>query len=122
MISGDPCILHDLKTLLLFQSIYIPRQLCYSLTKFTFVLKIQKIIKKSIALLNFFFLFSNSDCKRQTYLKVCFFNCYLAAPQPMLGHSQGGNLTNPILITVFLSILNLRSPRSSERGWVLKPS
>ena len=28
-----------------------------------------------------------------------FFNCYLAAPRPTLGHSQGGNLTNSMLIT-----------------------
>ena len=28
-----------------------------------------------------------------------FFNCYLAAPQPPLGHSQGDNLTIPMLIT-----------------------
>ena len=31
-------------------------------------------------------------------------NCYLAAPRPTLGHSQGDSLTNPMLITVFLSI------------------
>ena len=28
-----------------------------------------------------------------------FFNCYLAAPQPPLGHSQGDNLTIQMLIT-----------------------
>ena len=30
--------------------------------------------------------------------------CYLAAPRPTLGHSQGDSLTNPKLITAFLSI------------------
>ena len=30
-----------------------------------------------------------------------FFNCYLAAPQPTLGHSQGDSLPNPMLITAF---------------------
>ena len=30
-----------------------------------------------------------------------FFNCYLAAPWPSLGHSQGDSLTKPILITLF---------------------
>ena len=33
-----------------------------------------------------------------------FFNCYLAARRPTLGHSQGGSLTNPILITVSVHI------------------
>ena len=32
---------------------------------------------------------------------LLFFNCYLAAPWPTLGHSQGDRLTNPMLITVF---------------------
>ena len=31
-----------------------------------------------------------------------FFNCYLTSPQPTLGHSQGGILTNPMLITTFV--------------------
>ena len=35
---------------------------------------------------------------------VVFFNCYLAAPQPTLGHSQGDSLTNPMLITAFVHI------------------
>ena len=30
-----------------------------------------------------------------------FFNCYLAAPWPLLGHSQGDSFTNLILITAF---------------------
>ena len=33
-----------------------------------------------------------------------FFNCYLAAPRPILGHSQGDSLTNPMLITAFVHI------------------
>ena len=32
-------------------------------------------------------------------LKRNFFNCYLPAPWPTSGHSQGGSLTNPMLIT-----------------------
>ena len=38
-----------------------------------------------------------------------FFNCYLADPQPTLGHFQGDSHTNPMLITAFLS----NSTRSS---------
>ena len=34
-----------------------------------------------------------------------FFNCYLAAPRPTLGHYQGGSLTHLMLIT---SILHIR--------------
>ena len=30
-----------------------------------------------------------------------FFNDYLAAPQPTLGHCRGGNLPSPMLINVF---------------------
>ena len=33
-----------------------------------------------------------------------FFNYYLAAPRPTLGHSQGDSLINPMLITVFVHI------------------
>ena len=33
-----------------------------------------------------------------------FFNCYLADPQPTLGHSQGDSLTNPMLIAAFYLI------------------
>ena len=39
-------------------------------------------------------------------MKLCFFNCYLAAPRPTLGHSQGGSLTNPMLITAFLKLVS----------------
>ena len=33
-----------------------------------------------------------------------FFNCYLAVPQPTLGHSQGDGLTNPMLIIAYIHI------------------
>ena len=33
-----------------------------------------------------------------------FFNCYLAAPRPTLGHYQGGSPTHPMSITAFLHI------------------
>ena len=33
-----------------------------------------------------------------------FFNSYLAAPRPTLGHYQGGSLTHPMLITCVLHI------------------
>ena len=33
-----------------------------------------------------------------------FFYCYLAVPQPTLGHSQGDSLTNPMLITTSVLI------------------
>ena len=37
-------------------------------------------------------------------LRNFFFNCYLAAPLPTLGHSQGDSLTNLMLITAFVHI------------------
>ena len=33
---------------------------------------------------------------------ISFFKCYLAVPQPTLGHSQGDSLTNMMLITAFV--------------------
>ena len=36
------------------------------------------------------------------WITFFFFNCYLVAPQPPLGHSQGDSLTKPTLITVFV--------------------
>ena len=33
-----------------------------------------------------------------------FFNCYLAVPQPTLGHSQGDSLTNLMLITASVHV------------------
>ena len=33
-----------------------------------------------------------------------FLNCYLAVRRPTLGHSQGGSLTNPMLITAFVQV------------------
>ena len=41
-----------------------------------------------------------------------FFNCYFAAPQLTLGHSQGASLTNLMLINVFFSVSAWRSPRA----------
>ena len=43
-----------------------------------------------------------------------FFNCYLAVPQPTLGHSQGDSLTNLMLITAFVHIRSKghREPRN----------
>ena len=41
-------------------------------------------------------------------------NCYLAVPQPTLGHSQGDTLTNPMLITAFVQVRpeSHREPRN----------
>ena len=33
-----------------------------------------------------------------------FFKLLLAVPWPTLGHSQGGTLTNPMLITAFVQV------------------
>ena len=38
-----------------------------------------------------------------------FFICYLAAPQPTLGHCQGGSLTNPMFIDAFVIYSTRRS-------------
>ena len=37
----------------------------------------------------------------KTALLFIFFNCYLAAPRPTLGHYQGDSLTHPMLIIAF---------------------
>ena len=37
----------------------------------------------------------------QEVVLLGFFNCYLAAPLPTLGHSQGDSLTKPMFITAF---------------------
>ena len=45
---------------------------------------------------------NNIFCKNNFLIlekKIFFFNCYLAVPWPTLGHSQGDNPTNPMLIT-----------------------
>ena len=52
-----------------------------------------------------------SDVPRRVSLLSCgdvfvvhvffFFNCYLAAPRPTLGHYRGDSLTHPMLITAF---------------------
>ena len=56
------------------------------------------IIKKLPCFFFFFFLF---------------FNCYLAAPQPTLGHFRGDSFNNLILNTAFSAILTRRSPGAS---------
>ena len=40
------------------------------------------------------------------YLPYFFFNCYLAAPRPTLGHYRGDSLTHPMLITAFFYIFD----------------
>ena len=47
---------------------------------------------------------SYSETVRGKCFFFFFFNCYLAVPQPTLGHSQRDSLTNLILITVFIYI------------------
>ena len=42
---------------------------------------------------------------------LLFFKCYLAVPRPTLGHSQGGSLTNSMLITAFVHV-----PSKDHRG------
>ena len=39
-----------------------------------------------------------------TIVYYYFFNCYLAVPWPILGHSQGDSLTNLTLITAFVQV------------------
>ena len=56
------------------------------------------IIKKLPCFFFFFFLF---------------FNCYLAAPQPTLGHFRGDSFNKLILNTAFSAILTRRSPGAS---------
>ena len=51
-----------------------------------------------------------------------FFKCYLPALRATLGHCQGDNLTNPILISAFDTCSTWRSPGASQRSWVTKPS
>ena len=47
-------------------------------------------------------------CSNRSHLSLInsffFFNCYLAAPRPTLGHYQGDSLTHPMLITAFFYI------------------
>ena len=53
-----------------------------------------------------FKMFSNNSQTDVYYsIKQHFFNCYLAVRMPTLGHSQGGSLTNLMLITAFSTIL-----------------
>ena len=43
-----------------------------------------------------------TDMAQVIKMKIIFFNCYLAAQQPTLGHYRGGSLTQPMLIIAFL--------------------
>ena len=43
---------------------------------------------------------------------LTFLNCYLAVPQPILGHCQGEILTNPVLLAV------LWRYRPEGQGWI----
>ena len=46
----------------------------------------------------------SSQSKKKMLLEFVFFNCYLAVPQPTLGHSQGDSFTNPMLIAAYVHI------------------
>ena len=61
--------------------------------------------------LPFFFLYIHSLLLLENNF---FFNCYLAAPRPTLGHYRGDSLTHPMLITAFLHFRpeGHREPRS----------
>ena len=59
---------------------------------------------------------SNYVKKPQDYYSSLFFNCYLAVPQPILGHYQGDSFTNSMLITAFVQVCNeVGSLRMVER-------
>ena len=61
-------------------------------------------------------------------IKNLFFNCYLAAQRPALGHSQGDSLTDSMLITAFFIYAepkvtgSLVTRPSAQRGLNQKPS
>ena len=50
------------------------------------------------------------------YLPYIFFNCYLAAPRPTLGHYRGDSLTHPMLITAFFYIFGPKVTGSLVTG------
>ena len=56
------------------------------------------------------------------WILSAFFNCYLAAPQPTLGHYQGGSLTHPMLITCILHIWPEGQQESHSEVGSLSPS
>ena len=49
----------------------------------------------------FFFLYQSPFSSLCSFWFHFFFNCYLAAPRPNLGHYRGDSLTHPMLITAF---------------------
>ena len=52
-------------------------------------------------------------CKLLLSYFLCFsFNCYLAVPQPTLGHSPGDSLNNSMFVTAFSTILTQRLPEA----------
>ena len=66
---------------------------------------VQSIIITLIYLLAIFVVqnLKNSYSRSRGFFSF-FFNCYLAAPRPTLGHYRGGSLTHPMLITCVLHI------------------
>ena len=56
---------------------------------------------------NFFRSFERTSLSQNLIFSLTFFfffNCYLAIPQPILGHSQGDSLTSLMLITAFVQV------------------
>ena len=49
------------------------------------------------------------------------FNCYLASPQPILGHYQKSSPIHSMLISTF-TYLTWTSSGTSQRGWVTSPA
>ena len=47
-------------------------------------------------------LYKDISTQEKTIIYEKKFECYLAAPRPILAHYQGGSLMHPMLITVFL--------------------
>ena len=51
-----------------------------------------------------------------------FFNCFLAAPRPTLGHYREGSLTHAMHIAVFLDIRPKGQRESRSEVWSLSPA
>ena len=56
------------------------------------------------------------------FVSIHFFNCYLAAPQPTLGHYWGGSLTHLMLITCVLHIRPKSHQESCSEVGSLSPA
>ena len=63
---------------------------------------------------------ASAKVEKVLLLQRFFFNCYLAAPWPTLGHYWGGSLTHPMLIIAFLPI-RPEDHWALQWGWVPKP-